>query len=210
MYSKFIVGAHPWLALAIEDCRLADTDVEVVAIPVDLDAEYRFVLDEVPKKVQTGATAFVAWGPKFLNFQRLELMGELKKLGYKMPPLISPCASVSSTAKIMENAWVQGMAFVGPGVSVGTNSVIGIQASLLQNCIIDKNVWIGARVSLSDGVTIGSNTILGDGVEVLSNVAVGKGACIERPAKIAELWPDGKFSLNASKLDGAIIDLSIR
>ena len=205
---KLIVGKQPWLSLAAEDWKRSDPDLQLHEIEVSLEKNYQFSPLELPNPVNKNHTAFVAWGPDFLNFQRLELMTMLKMCGFKMPPLISANAIVYQSAQINENAWIQPFAFIGPNSTVGVNSVIGMYTTLYYSCAIGKNTWIGSNVQMGSSVEVGSNTLLGSGVRVSDNSKIGKNSRIEDERVITGDWLEGQFSLKISNLEGRIFDYS--
>lgn len=208
MSCKLVIGQQPWLSLAADTWRRIDPSLDVREIEIDVNREYQFDLVKLPDDVLADTTAFVAWGPTFLNFQRFELMGELKKKGYKMPPLVSPTAVVSPSARVLENAWIQDFAFVGAASVIGFNSVIGMNARLLYQCVVDKSSWISDDVRLDSGVRVGANSVLGRGVQVAENVQIGKNVQIDNAINILSDLPDGRFNLGETRLEGQIIRLS--
>jgi hypothetical protein len=210
MTSKLVIGKQPWLALASDAWKKSDPALDIIEFEVGLTLDYRFDLGTIPDSDAANITAFVAWGPDFLNFQRLELVGELKKLGYKMPPLICQTAIIGGGARVMENAWIQPFVFVGSNSVIGTNSFIGMHTSLLYACEIDKSVWIGANVRLGAGVKVGAHSLLGDSIYVADQISIGKNVRIDKACDIVCDWADGQFSLQNSGLQGKIIDLSLQ
>ena len=208
MFSKLVLGIEPWLSMACDDWKCAEPSVSLVPIEVSLDNNYLFNCDVLSEHSPSVCTGFVAWGPDFLNFQRLELMGELKKRGFKMPALVHPSAVVSSSVKYQENTWIQAMAVVGANASIGLNSCIEIGARIGVQSIIEKSVWIGCDAKIGAFTKIGAHSVIGRGVEVIDSLAVGRQALIERTQIITQNWPDKKFSVFSSNLDGVIADLT--
>lgn len=203
---KVILGQAPWLEMAAEDWRQVQPGLSLTPVEVVLDRSYGFdlssALDELDPATMTG---FVAWGPKFLNFQRLELMGELKKRGFKMPALVHPSAQVSPSAICLENAWIRAQAIVGPQVTIGMNAHVGSGARLGAHSALGQHAWLGQDVRIGVRSRVESHAVLGDGVEVDEGVRVGRQACIETAGTIISDWPDKAFRLRCSGLVGQIL-----
>lgn len=208
MPCKLILGCQPWLALAQDQWAQVEPDTELILHPVALDASYQFDFGALSAFDPQTCTAFVAWSSDFLNFQRLELMGEFKKRGFKMPPLCSPHAVISASATIQENAWIQPLAIVGPGAVIGVNACVGMGARVGAASRIGKSVWLGENVRIGSACTVESHAVLGAGVEVVDGIRIGRQACIERPDRIDADWPDYAFRWLRSDLDGTIVDYS--
>jgi acetyltransferase-like isoleucine patch superfamily enzyme len=206
MQSKLVIGCEPWLSMAVDDWRCVDPSLKLTAIEIKLDESYKFDLTNLNQDLSEEVTAFVAWGPEFLNFQRFELMGELKKHGFRMPALIHPSAVVSPSAKFQENVWVQALVVVGCNANVEINSCLEVGVRIGPHCEISKSVWISQNTRLAAFVKVGSNTTLGSNLEVLQGVRIGKQCCIESVLRICEDFADKSFRLHASDLAGVIIN----
>ena len=205
---KVILGHHPWIDLAAEDWLLAEPRLSLTLIEVSMDRSYLFDLSALDDLHPLTSTGFVAWGPKFLNFQRMELMGALKKRGFKMPALLHPSAQVSSTAKYQENTWIRAQAVIGPLTTIGMNTHIDIGARLGLRSQLANHAWLGQNVILGDDAKVGTHTVLGDGVKVGNFIRIGRQANIEVPGLIDEDLPDKSFHFIKSSLQGKIIDYS--
>lgn len=205
MSDKWIVGRSPWLELAADDWARSDPAARITLLPVSLDRSHQFDREFLRNIDPAAQTAFVAWGPEYLNFQRLELFGELKKRGVKLPPLVHPGALVSPTAALQENVWVGAMAIVGPQARVGMNATIAPGARLGAGCVVERSAWVGQDARLGDGATVGAHAYLGGGVSVAAGVRVGRQSRIETAEHIAVDWKEKSFRIGPSKLSGEII-----
>lgn len=205
---KVIVGQSPWIEQASEDWLLVFPELSLSLIEIELNRSHCFdlsVLDQFDPEFSTG---FVAWGPKFLNFQRMELMGELKKRGFKMPALVHPSAQVSPTATYQENVWIQAQAVIGPHVTLGLNSHVGIGARLGVKSQLGNHAWLGDDGRLGAGAKVGSNTVLLLSTVVGDNLKIGKLINIEIPLYINNNLTSKVFIMKNSNLKGFVIDYS--
>lgn len=208
MRSKLLVGQSPWLEMAADDWALAQPDTALNLLPIGLNKHYGYDLGNLRSYSPADTTAFVAWGPEFLNFQRLELMGELKKRGFKMPPLLHPNAVISPSAQFQENAWVQAQSVIGPQVKVGMNACIGMAVRVGAFSQLGKSVWIGAGASLGSWVRVDANAFIAQQMEVADSVSIGRQAQIEVMQRIERDWPEKAFHIHASGLRGNIVELN--
>jgi UDP-3-O-[3-hydroxymyristoyl] glucosamine N-acyltransferase len=207
MRFKVLVGQSPWLEMAADDWALVLPDTVLHCVEITLDEQYGYDLRELDKFSPENSTAFVAWGPDFLNFQRLELVGELKKRGFKMPPLIHPRAVLSPSVQCQENVWIQALAVIGPKVQIGMNACVGVGSCVGAFNQIGRSVWIGDNASLGAWVKVDAHAVVGQRVEVAERVRIGRQACIEVPQRIEHDWPEKSFHMQASRLRGHIIEL---
>lgn len=204
---KVILGQSPWLEMAVEDWLQVQPGLAIRSVEVVLDRSHGFDLSSVLDGLDPATTTgFVAWGPKFLNFQRLELMGELKKRGFKMPALVHPSAQVSPSATCQENAWIQAQAVVGPQVTIGMNAHVGLGARLGAHSALGNHAWLDQDARIGARARVEANAVVGEGVEVAEGVRIGRQACIETAGRISADWPDKAFRLRRSGLVGHIIE----
>ena len=204
---KVILGDTHWLDVATEDWQQVNPELQLHRVEIVLDRHYAFAIPLLADLDPTITTAFVAWGPEFLNFQRLELMNELKKRGFKMPPLLHPQALISSSATVQENSWVQAQAVIGPNVTIGLNVHVGFSTRVGAHSLVGKHVWLGHDVRIGGGARVDSHAVIGDNVVVGDGIRIGRQALIETAGLISIDWPDRTFRLRNSGLEGKIIEL---
>ncbi|MFC6839863.1 DapH/DapD/GlmU-related protein [Xanthomonas theicola] len=178
---KYLIGSGALLQWVL--AAWAEAAQQTVLHPVDVgqDQDYRFDLAALPALAATDATAFVAWGSQFLNFRRLELMGELKSRGVKMPPLICRGAVVAPTARIGENCMIGAGSIVGAHCNIAFNAWIGTAAILEHGAKIGASAWIDAGAFIGAEAVIGSHATLGRRVEIAAGVRIGKRCIVEVP-----------------------------
>lgn len=203
---KIILGQSPWLELAAEDWHKFQPSLSLHLIDIKISNEYRFDINSINNFEAQKYSAFVAWGPDFLNFQRMELMLEFKKRGFKMPYLINPTSQIARDVKLLENTWIQAYTVIGPKSVIGVNSIIGMGTRIGVQTQISNHVWLGQDVRIGNEAKIGSNSIIGNNVIITDCISIGKQVNIEFPLLIDENWPDKQFSLRSSNLRGNIID----
>lgn len=201
---KYVIGTGALLEQALAGwAEIAPTEV-LQAIDIGQDGDYRFDMRALDDLSAQDATAFVAWGPQFLNFRRLELMGELKYRGFRLPPLIGHGALVAPTATIGENCAIGAGTIVGSGCRIGFNAHIGAGVLLGGGSHIGSSVWIADGVQIGATSKVGSNATLGQGVLLGENAAIGRQCILDRPGWRTAPLPDKTF-VTASFPAGVVI-----
>lgn len=204
--ARFVVGAGVWLEAALAAWDEAAPGSSLHRVDVGQDANYGFDVSTLPEAPVDGAQAFVAWGPQFLNFRRLELMGELKRRGFKMPPLVCRGAIVSLTASVGENTLIGAGAIVAAGVRIGINGYLGAGVGLGHASEIGNSAWLADGVQIGHRVRIGAHTTLGRGVVVDDEIEIGKQCIIERPGRRTAPLAAKTFVMPPYAVDVVIVD----
>ena len=201
---KYVIGTGEMLQWAMASWAEVDCGEELRAIDVGQDTDYRFNLRDLAELSPHDITAFVTWGPQFLNFRRLELMGELKTRGFKMPGLVCPGAVVAASATLGENCTIGAGAVVGALCKIGFNSYIGAAAVIGSGAALGSSVWLADGVQVGAGARIGANAMLGVGVILASAATVGRQCILDIPGRRVTPLPD-KSMFNASFPKGVFI-----
>lgn len=190
---KYIVGAGPLLQWAMAAWAEAEPGATLHPVDIGQDKDYRFDLGALATVVVAEATAFVAWGPQFLNFRRLELMGELKGRGLRLPPLICRGAIVAAGVPVGENCVVGSGSIVGAGSKIGFNTVIGAGCILGAGVQVGSSAWIADGVQVGASARIGANATLGRGVILDEGLSIGRQAVLDQPGRRSTPLADKTF-----------------
>lgn len=206
LFEKYVLGNGDYLHWALAAWAEVEPDIQIHALDIGQDKDYRFNLEPLASldHTNTHATAFVAWGPQFLNFRRLELMGEIKGRGLKMPPLICRGAAIAAGVSVGENCVVGAGAIIGAGSKIGFNSVIGAGCILGAGVQVGSSAWIADGVHLGSQVKVGANATLGRGVIVDDGVNIGRQAVLDQPGRRSKHLSDKNF-INNDFPDGITI-----
>jgi sugar O-acyltransferase (sialic acid O-acetyltransferase NeuD family) len=146
---------------------------------------------ELPNLAQEFAYFLIAIGQIKSARRRVEIFNGLKRLGAKLPVVVSPRAYVSPHAFVDEGTIVMHGAVVNSCARVACNCIINSHAIVEHDAIIDSHChistgaivnggahikeqsFIGSQAMIKHGIEIGECSIIGAGMSVLSNVAPG-------------------------------------
>ncbi|WP_024851383.1 acetyltransferase [Hydrogenovibrio kuenenii] len=115
---------------------------------------------------------------------RKSLFAKVKKLGGKLPTIISPLARVARSAVLNEGVVVMHHAIVNHFARIGDNTIINHKAlvehgSVIgRNCHISTNATINGDAQVGEGCFLGSGSVLIQGVRVAENSLIGAGAVV--------------------------------
>jgi len=172
--NKYIIGQGNDLELAISDWSALDSDDFLIPVELKIDDYYSFDLTIVHKLNPEMATAFIVWSSNFMNFQRLEIFMELKKLGFKLPPLICRNANIAKDSLISENVYVSTGVTIDSKVFVGMNTRLLRGANIASNVRVGSSCFIDAGATLEDFVIVGDHSTIGRNSFISESVSIGK------------------------------------
>ncbi len=118
------------------------------------------------------------------NALRAKLIGLYHRLGFKLPVVIHPSASVSRYAKVGAGSVVFAQTAVNFGTCLGDGSIINTGATVDHDCILGKCVHVSTGAHIAGGVQIGELSWIGIGASVRelmiigSRVIVGAGSVV--------------------------------
>ena len=210
-FEKYVLGSGDSLQWALAAWTEIEPDTTLHPVDIGQDKEYRFNLEILNALdcSKHNATAFVAWGPQFLNFRRLELMGEVKGRGFKMPPLICRGALIAAGVAIGENCVVAAGSIIGAGSKIGFNTVIGAGCILCANVQVASSAWIADGVQIGTNVRIAANATLGRGVILEDGITIGRQAILDLPGKRSLSLADKTFVNATFPTSVAVIDYGL-
>ncbi len=105
--------------------------------------------------------AIVTVGQIQSNTIRVKLFNNLKKIGYKLPFIISPLAYVSSYANIEEGSIVMHHVLVNANAKIGYNCIINTKALIEHDVIIESHCHISTAAIINGGTKIKEGTFFG-------------------------------------------------
>lgn len=134
---------------------------------------------------------------------RETIIEEVEKMGFNLPTLIHPNATIADNVTIQKGTVVMAGAVINSDSKVGKGVIINTASSVDHDCIIEdyvhisvganiagtviigKRSWIGVGATISNNLIVYENSIIGAGAVVINNIepnitAVG---CPARPIR---------------------------
>lgn len=108
------------------------------------------------------------------NEKRLEWIEKLLKVGYKIPTIIHPKASVSRYSSIEMGTVVLAGAVVNAGTSIGKGCIININASIDHETVVCDGVHVCSGAVVRSECWIGKGCFIEAGSCVRSGEKIGK------------------------------------
>jgi sugar O-acyltransferase (sialic acid O-acetyltransferase NeuD family) len=133
---------------------------------------------DLPSLVERYPNMFIAVGQIGLPTLRIRLYDELRRIGCRMPSIVSPKAYVSRHASVGEGVIVMHGAVVNAGAIVGNNCIINSHALVEHGVVIEDHCHVSTGVRINGEARIGEGTFLGSSAVVRERVEVGAGCVI--------------------------------
>lgn len=108
------------------------------------------------------------------GLERWRLFQKLIEMGFQMPPLVHPAATVAATARLGDGTCVLAGSVVNANVLIGESCIINTRSVVEHDCNLGSNVHIAPGAVLGGGVRIGNDTLVGLNATVLPQVRLGK------------------------------------
>lgn len=136
--------------------------------------------DEDLLKLYTNGIHYAAIGIGYLgkgNLRR-KLYEELKKIGYFLPVICDPSASLSKRIEIDEGTFIGKGAVINAGAKVEKMCIINSGAIIEHDCHVKEFSHVAVGTVLCGGVCIGSDVFVGANATVIQDIDVGNGCII--------------------------------
>jgi sugar O-acyltransferase (sialic acid O-acetyltransferase NeuD family) len=186
---SIIEAAHggPVHLVACTDPRAELHGTDLDGVPIVGDDDRLVGLKEDDDVV----AAVLALGAVGDNSGRARLFEHLARLGFDLPPVISPHAAVARTADVGPGCVVLAQAVVGPGTTLRRNVIVNSGATVEHDCVLGDHVHVASGATLGGGVTVGDRAHVGLGASIRHGIAVGAGALIAAGAVVVADIPAG-------------------
>ena len=110
----------------------------------------------------------------------------LRNLGFELPVLIHPSASVGLDTNIGSGTCIMPGAIVNPGVSIGECAIINSGAIIEHDCHISDfshispGAVLGGSVWVGEAAHVGIGAVIRQGIHIGNNAVIGAGAVVVR------------------------------
>ena len=105
---------------------------------------------------------------------RKNLFKKLKKIGFKLPVIISPNAYVSKSSKIEEGTFIMHGAIINANAKVGYNCIINSKALVEHDVLIGNNCHISTNSVINGHSIVGDDTFIGSGAIIVNSIKIKK------------------------------------
>jgi len=142
--------------------------------------------DDLPDLAKEYQSFFITIGQIKSPEKRIAIFEQVKKLGGRLPAVISPLAYVSQHARIGEGTIVMHRALVNAGVKIGRNCIINTKALIEHDAVIGDHCHISTGAIINGGVEVGSGTFFGSNAVSKEYIEIGENAVIAFGAKVTK------------------------
>lgn len=121
---------------------------------------------------------------------RLALTDRLQSLGFTLPVLIHPRATVAGDVAPGAGTVIVAGAVINPGATIGRSVIVNTLASVGHECEVGDGAHIAPGARLAGRSTVGPAAQVGIGSSVVERVHIGAGALIGAGSAVVEDIPD--------------------
>ena len=144
---------------------------------------------DLPSNFDVGRTlAFAALGD---NARRIDVLNDLKSLGFRIPTLVHPTASLSPSADIGEGTVVVAQAAINANAKVGRGCILNTACSIDHDNVLEEGVQICPGVHSAGGVVFGEQAFIGTGASIVPGVRIGARSIVAAGAVVTSDVPNG-------------------
>jgi len=140
--------------------------------------------DDLPRLANEYENFLITLGQIKSPEKRIWIFQTLKKLGAKLPVIISPLAYVSKHAEIGDGTIVMHYALINAGAKIGSNCIINTKALIEHDSVIGDHCHIATSAVINGGVRVGSGTFFGSNAVCKEYIKIGENAVIGCGTKI--------------------------
>lgn len=205
-------GGH---CASVIDVIEATEDYEIVGIVEAPGSDDKSLLgysvigtdDHLSKLLKSTPNCVITVGQIEHAIVRESLFAKVKKLGGKLPTIISPLARVARSAKLGEGVVVMHHAIVNHFARIGDNTIVNHQALIEhgsvigKNCHISTNATVNGDTQVGEGCFVGSGAVLIQGVTVAKNSLIGAGAVVTHHLSKPGVYVGCPAELKKSRVD---------
>lgn len=122
---------------------------------------------------------------------RIRVFQQLQELGYSLPSIVSPSATVSPHASIGAGSIIMHGAVVNAGARIGANCIINNLALVEHNTVIEDHCHISTGALVNGDAIVGQGCFVGSGSRIKEGITIGSRCIIGMGSNVLEDLPDG-------------------
>lgn len=127
------------------------------------------------------------------NQVRVRLYQNLIKIGFDVPNISHPSASIEQSVTMGSGNQIMQGAIIGSNVKIGNNCIINSGCVISHDCVIEDGAHIAPGAILAGWVTVGEGSVVGMGVTVYMDVNIGDKVMINNGINVFSDVPDGSI-----------------
>ena len=148
--------------------------------------------EDLPRLFREGWTdAVITVGSIGDTGLRRRLYETVKAIGFCLPPVADPTATVGKDAVLGEGTFIGKRAVVNAGARTGVCAIVNTGAIIEHDCSIGDFAHVSTGAILCGQVTAGNDAHIGAGTTVRQSVRIGNGALIGAGSVVVKNIPDG-------------------
>ncbi|MDH3975355.1 MAG: NeuD/PglB/VioB family sugar acetyltransferase [Deltaproteobacteria bacterium] len=148
---------------------------------------------DLPSLVKVNQYFFISLGQIKSPERRVMLFEKVKKLGAKLPAIISPKAYVSKRANIGEGTIIMPGAIVNASTEVGKNCIINTSSLIEHNAIVEDHCHISTGAIINGGTIVRTKTFVGSNSVTKENIEIGCNSIIACGLRIMNNLPENSI-----------------
>lgn len=148
---------------------------------------------DLPKLSATIDAALVGLGQIKQPAPRQRLFELLIQLGWNLPSIVSPRATVSRHAKLGAGTLVMHGAVINAGAEVGVNCIVNSLSLIEHDARVGNHCHISTGALLNGGVVVGDGGFVGSGAVIREGVLIGEHSFIGLGQRILTDCPPGSI-----------------
>lgn len=129
--------------------------------------------------------AFVGIGGVQSNATRRMMFELASALGFILPPVIHPSATISNGTTIGHGCHILAGATIGPRCTIGDNVIINQGSILCHDSSVGDHAHLTPGAIVAGGVSVGSMSVIGMGATVLLGIRIGANSLIHNGAHVS-------------------------
>ncbi len=173
-HAKVLIGVLKkagWSVAGYTDCGDAGL---ILGVPwVGTDEVLPSLLAERP-----GCAALVGIGKVDAGSLRADVQGDLARLGFALPAVASPDATVNEEVTLGAGTVVFDGAIVNSGAVVGDGCILNSGCILEHDCVLGADVHVAPGATVSGGSRLGDHSMIGAGATVIHGVDICAGCLV--------------------------------
>ena len=124
--------------------------------------------------------------------RRLALLADLEALGFDLPVIHHPAATVARGVQIGAGSVLFAQAVINPDSTLGRGCILNTAATVDHDCVLGAGVHVAPGAHLAGGVRVGEYSWIGIGACVRENLHIGRQVTIGAGAVVVEDIADGQ------------------